>query len=410
MSSGALLLVAFAPGVLAQSVEERLDLRFNSFVEDHSLSNGRLMPETAVARIGIDAVLNVNMYNRQSCTTPVQVEFAVKGPAYATAVVVPSTMTMLVGGDSSATSQNSWKAFPLTNAHLEITVGRDAPAMVDGLYEVTMKARGQAPAAGSSGSYCSLGDSRVVAATYRVKNDFVPRTTVSVADAFAEAGPNERIVLPIQLDNLGNGPARVTVNLQPSEADAFRSFSAGPAIRLSSPLDGRGEAKGTMYVTVTTPADWGYTNRISTLTATVTTAYDGAAAGSTLVDATNITFSIQTEGTHLSLYGISTPAIVTGSLFGVGGFGLLAGVSGVLLMQSLRARWRAKKAHDGVEKTMDTLRREEGAKDARRRDTEGKQGERRFAPSAPATAVPPIFFADEDTPEAPTAGRIKRVP
>jgi hypothetical protein len=376
---GVLAVAALVPTASAQSADTmvRLDLRFDGFAEDHLLANGRIMPETGVARVGINASLNVNMYNRQStCTTPVQVDFTVKGPSYATAIVVPSTVPVVIGG-GTGTSQNRWEAFPITSAHLEITVGRDAPSLADGLYEVTMKARGQPTSTGSSyNSYCDLGDSRVASATYRLKNDFIPRTSVTASNLFAKAGPNERILLPIVLENLGNGPARVTVNLQQSEANAFRSFSAGPAIRLASPLDGRGGGQSTVYVDVTTPADWGYTNRISTLTATVNTVYDGAAPGSTLQDTTNVTFSIQTEGMYASLYGLPTTTVVIVSLLSVGGIGLFAGFAAGLATRSMLVRRREKKAKRREEKALKARRREEEANEARRQD-EANEARRR---------------------------------
>jgi hypothetical protein len=344
-----LAVASVAPTADAQqgSATDRLDLRFNSFTEDHALPNGRIMPEVGVARIGIDAMLNVDMYNRYStCATPVQVLFTVKGPSYATAVVVPSAITMLIGGGSSSgVSQDRWQSFPIKSAHLEITVGRDAPALADGLYEVTMKALGQSTAGGSAYPSCDLGESRIASATYRLKNDFVPRVSVSASNAFAKAGPNERIVLPITIANAGNGPARVNVTIVPSEADAFRSFTAGPAIRLDGPLGGGGSTQSTVYVDVTTPADWGYTNRISTLKAVVTTVYDGAAPGSTLQDTTQMTFTIQTEGLFMPVYGLPTKVIVITGLVSAALIGLIAGLAIHSMMVRVRAR-RAKRREE----------------------------------------------------------------
>lgn len=80
--------VAVMPQASAQTSIERLDVNIQQFVDDPQLQNNRILPETDVAKVRVEALLNVNMYNRAStCSTPVQVEFTVNAPAYATAVM-----------------------------------------------------------------------------------------------------------------------------------------------------------------------------------------------------------------------------------------------------------------------------------------------------------------------------------
>ena len=217
---------------------------------------------------------------------------------------------------------------------LEITVGRDAPAFVDGLYEVTMQARSQANSQAAS-SYCDLGASTPSSAVYRLKNDFTPRTSINAAELFTKAGPNEKVVFPITVTNVGNGPSRVTVSLRPGDGAAFRAYSVGPEVRLAGPIVTGGESPSkTIPIAVTTPSTWGYTNRFSTLTATVTSTYDGVAPGTTYQESSDITFTIQTQGLYVGLSNVvGFPLLLIGAV--------LAGAYGMKGIPVARTRWRA---------------------------------------------------------------------
>ena len=337
------LLLAAGPAAQAQSNVQRLDLSLQGFTDDPQLQNNRILPETDVAKVRVDAFLNVNMFNRGStCSTPVQVEFLVSGPSYATAVMVPATRTLVIPGQSGSGSQASWQSFPV-NANLEITVGRDAPAFADGLYEVTMKATGQQ--AGQGGSTCDLGTSAPSVGTYRLKNDFTPRTSIDAGKLFAEAGPNEKVVFPIELTNIGNGPSRVAIQLQPSESEAFRAFNAGPEVRLAAGSAGVAGMARTVLVEVTPPATWGYTNQISNLVATITTTYDGVAPGTTFQETSSFTFTVQTQGVYVSPLGLPTFLGVPLVL----GLAALAGIYGAKGVTRYRARRGERKSKASAE-------------------------------------------------------------
>ncbi len=265
-------------------------MSLDRFVADASLSGNRILPQTGVAKVRVEANLDANVFGQSSsCPIPVLVEFTVRGPSYATATMVPPTKTILVDGASSSGSQTSRKTFPVAT-DLEISVGRDAPAFADGLYDVTMQARSQSS---SAGTQCSLGDSRPVTATYRLKNDFSPRTAVVASSSFATVGPDQKVVFPITVSNLGNGPARVSVRLESTQG-TFAALSSGPDLRLDPQSD------ATASLEATTPIAWGYTNSISTFKATITTTYDGTATGTLNQDTTVVTFTVKVQGAYVS--------------------------------------------------------------------------------------------------------------
>ena len=334
----AMVLLLLAPAALAQSPQggQRMDVILDRFVDDPSLPNNRIAPETGVAKVAVNALLNVNMYRRTAaCSTPVQVDFSVQGPGYATAAMVPATRSVLVEGSSANTYQAAWNTFPVATT-LEIAVGRDAPAFEYGLYEITMRA--SSPPNPSSPE-CELGTSSTVTATYRLKNDFAPRIAVSVPDLFKKAGPNEKIVFPVTVSNLGNGPTRVTLRLEPSDPDVFAAFNGGPDVRLEAQGRGHdGQDNATFLVSVTTASTWGYTNSFSSLKATVTATYDGVAPGNTYQEETAVVLTVQSQGFYASLWGLSSGFTIGGALVGAALLGAFAGISVVALWRRMRPR------------------------------------------------------------------------
>lgn len=310
-----LSLAAFAfmlllgPTAAAQTQQTgRLDMALDRFNDDPNLAGNRIVPETGVAKIKVDAVLLANLNGLGSCSTPVQIDFSVRGPTYATASMVPQTRTIIVDGTNS---QGASKSIPVSSV-LEISVNRDAPAFADGLYEVSMQARSQTSTFGSS---CDLGQSRIATATYRLKNEFQPRTLVETSTLSYRSSPNDKLVIPITITNLGNGPAKTTVQVEPSSSGAFSSVNGGTPLRLAS---AETDNQGVVRIEATIPASWGYVNRISTLKATITSTYDGIVPGTTNQDTTVVFFTVRTQGAYVPVAGVA--------LLGSAGLGALVAV------------------------------------------------------------------------------------
>lgn len=304
------VLVVFVPSAAAQT-GNTLAIEVQ-IVSDQNLPNGRLLPETGQASNKVKVA--VTYQAATVCIITVTLNYkASASPAYSTVIFNPPSQSITFS-NSAGGGQPVAAATPVRiqapDVEMIITTKRDAPAFEDGRYEVQVDAQG-----GQAQGGCNAATASNKGAT-TVKNDYLPLTVINPAQLFVKSGQNKKVVFPVEVQNIGNGPTRIKVEATQPNKNKLDAINVGAEIRLESRA-GRGAAalfKQTRNVEVQTPHSNGYTNSIYQFNVKYSSSFDGAAAGTLATDEQTIAMAVQVQGVYVPGFD---PTLLIGAL-GIG--------------------------------------------------------------------------------------------
>jgi hypothetical protein len=151
-----------------------------------------------------------------------------------------------------------------------------------------------------------------------VKNDYLPLIVVNPGSLYIKAGQNKKVVFPIELQNLGNGPTRIKVEATQPTKNKLDAVSTGSEVRLESRA-GKGASalyKTSRNIEVQTPHSNGYSNSIYQFNVKFSSQFDGTASGTPATDEQTLALAVQVQGVYVPGFD---PALLIGAL----GIGLL---------------------------------------------------------------------------------------
>jgi hypothetical protein len=312
-------LVLFVPSAAAEGIGAVVV----TLEADDTLDNGRLLPETGQAILDVDVQVTVNAAG--ACIQQIQLTYAAtKTPSYASVVFNPSSRTITVGDDgqpgtpdqpTTGASSKTYRAEPVS---MIVSTTRGAPAFEDGQYEIEVKAKAGKLSA-SDTSACNMGEAKGTGSA-TIKNDYLPVTLVAPALLFAKAGQNQKLVIPVEVTNMGNGPTRIQLEAIQGPGAKLDAISVGSELRLESKASRGPQAinKATRGIEIQTPHSNGYTNSIVQFNVRFKSSFDGTAPGKIIEDEQVVAFSVQIQGVYVPGFD---PTLLMGVL-GVGVVGL----------------------------------------------------------------------------------------
>ncbi|HEX9817181.1 MAG TPA: hypothetical protein VGB18_09395 [Candidatus Thermoplasmatota archaeon] len=272
---------------------------------DASLPNGRLVPETGQARVRI--LVDVG------CALPPhvgesEVTFKVDTTVgYASVILSPGSTKFEIPPE--ACTNPDYRHTVETSAI--VTTTRQAPALQS--FASTVSATIQAESA-RYGPY---------PVSFELVNEFLPLTLLNPHQLYQKAAPGKTIVFPVEAQNLGNGPVRVTVEATQPNKNKLDVVDPGPVIHLES-RTGRGaqaQFKKIQEIRVETPPSTGYVNAIYQFNVKYSSVYDGNATGALATDEQTISLAVQVQGG----LGGAAPGVASG--------GILLALSAALLLR-----------------------------------------------------------------------------
>lgn len=285
--------------------------------DDKELPSGRLLPETGQAVMTVKASVTVDAAS--ACIEQIELTYRVlAAPDYASVVLNPSSQLISLGSDDPntpdlPTTGAASKTYEAEDVLMMVSTTRAAPAFEDGKYEIEVEAKaGMVNPSADGAKACNLGKS-VGKGSATVKNDYLPTTILNPSLLFVKTGQNNKILLPIEILNNGNGPTRITLEASQPGAEKLGSISVGSEVRLES-RTGRGPQafyKTTRNIEVMTPHGNGYTNSIHVFTLKVKSSFDGTASGTLQTDEQVLTFAVQVQGVYVPGFD---PTLLIGAL------------------------------------------------------------------------------------------------
>ncbi len=248
-------------------------------IEDDKLPNGRLIPETGAANVRV--ALSIGCGVPPSVKDAV-VRFSVKSTAaYASAIALPVEATYKLAPERCV--QETYRE--VVEAQVIVTTTRNAPAMATFPTIVTATIHDEN---GEYGPY---------EAEFILKNEYLPLTLLNPAQLYIKAEPGTKIVFPVELQNLGNGPTLVTAEAMQPNKNKLPSINPGVPVHLESRTKGASALfKRTVNVEAMTPTSSGYMNAIYQFNVKWSSVYDGNATGSLATDEQTIAFAVQVQG------------------------------------------------------------------------------------------------------------------
>jgi hypothetical protein len=257
-----------------------------------------LVPEVGKATLRLRTTLSISA--GAGCILPIKVTWS-RGtaPSYATLVFNPTSMSKTLNSNQTGQPIADLGGSRLVyETDVFIMSTRDAPAFQDANHEIMVHVEaGQA----TTGSGCNLENPADTSVVDVVRSGYIAQTHVTPGALSMKSGQNKKVVFPIDVANMGNGPTRVRIELSPSGRNLLDSMNAGPELRLESKA-GRGpgaQYKVARYLEVQTPHSTGYENAIYSFRADFVSTYDGPVRGTTAVDETSLTFTVQVQGVHV---------------------------------------------------------------------------------------------------------------
>ena len=299
-------LIVFIPPAAAQAAPSKVEV---TIVPDDSMPNGRLLPETGTSRATVKVKVTIDA--AQGCIATVQLTYKATNPNYATVIFNPPSRTVSFANDQSAPISGATALSEnAEDVEMIVTTNRNAPAFEDGKYDVKVDATG-----GQAQSGCTVSPSSGTGST-TIKNDYLPLTVVNPSSLFVKSGQNKKVVFPVELQNLGNGPTRIKVEATQPNKNKLDAINVGAEIRLESRASKGAAAvfKQTRNVEVQTPHSNGYSNSIYQFNIKYTSAFDGAASGTLATDEQTIAFAVQVQGVYVPGFD---PTLLIGAL-GIG--------------------------------------------------------------------------------------------
>lgn len=309
-------LAIFVPSAAAQSgaVVVIVDMKSPTNLGE----DNRLDPESELGEIPVTVTLKFPP-TPGGCTSQwfAKIEQAGK-PGYASAVVSPPQQSGNIGSTAGPVygAQQAEASVTLPPIKMIISVTRDAPAFKDEEYK--LKVTVTLP---QNTNGCSITSGEGTGAI-TVKNDYLPLTNVVPAQYFQKAGQNKKVIFPIDVFNIGNGPSRVKVDIIPLGKNRLDSVIPPAELRLESRSVKGASAlfKSATKIEAQTPHSNGYTNSIYSFQTKFTTAYDGPGEN-TAQDETTVTLSVQVQGVYVPGFDSVSMVVALGiALLGFGAY------------------------------------------------------------------------------------------
>lgn len=248
--------------------------------DDPSLPNGRLMPDTGVARVQLSLEIGCGAPPSVGEAT---VNFNVRTTApFATVVLNPSQAKYRIPTERCA--DMAYREVVLAEAI--VTTSRSAPAMASFVTVI------EAMIEDSNGAYGP------VDAEFTLVNEFFPLTVINPHALFVKTAPGSVVQFPFELQNLGNGPVVVEFDVAQPNKNKLDSVTVGPPIHLESRVQKGAAAlfKQRGEVEIRAPNAAGYVNSIYQFNVKFSSRYDGAIEGNAATDKQAISFAVQVQG------------------------------------------------------------------------------------------------------------------
>lgn len=268
---------------------------------------GRLAPEAELANIDVEATVKLSTVGGE-CVGQMQVKFtSISPPAYASVVLNPAQATEQFATTSVASAPGqTQEQTKIVKTTLQISTTRDAPAFKDDTYRV--KADVTFPT--TTGGCTMTGNS--AEGQVAIKNDYLPLTQVAPGVYFQKSGQNKKVIFPIDVTNLGNGPTRIKVEVTQPNKNKLDSIIPPAELHLESRAQKGPSAlfRQPTRIEAQTPHANGYTNSIYSFNVKFISAFDGAGQN-TAGDETSVTLSVQVQGVYVPGFD---PASMIGAL------------------------------------------------------------------------------------------------
>ncbi|MBI2077704.1 MAG: hypothetical protein HYT80_04935 [Euryarchaeota archaeon] len=307
-------LAVFVPSAVAQAAPE---VKFEvTFVKvDNIGEDNRLDPESELAQIQWKVQVKPPG-TPTGCVSAYTLSYEPVGKlGYQSITISPPTNSGNIGKYGVAnTGQADDTPQPYT-VTMTISASREAPAFKDDEYalKVTLVVPGNT-------NGCGVTAQGPVTAKTSVKNDYMPLTTVEPGVYFQKAGQNKKVVFPVKVQNIGNGPSRVRLEIIPLGKNRLDSIIPPAELRLESRAQ-KGSAalfKADTRVEAQTPHSNGYTNSIYSFQVKFITSYDGTGEN-TANDETSVTLSVQVQGVYVPGFdSVAMLGALSIALMGVG--------------------------------------------------------------------------------------------
>jgi hypothetical protein len=268
-------------------------VEFSVGANDPTLPEGRLMPDTSVARIPIEVSLACPV---RLSSLPTEIEFAVVETApYASVVLDPEKGTVDLGPQRCA--DLNYRA--VFKAEAQVTTRRDAPAMTEFSTQLAALVRDE------------YGEYGPETGSFSVTNDYLPLTALNPGPLFVKAAPNKRVAFAVDVTNLGNGPTIVSAEIVHPKTAKLPRVEPGDDLHLDSrAVDGAAALfQGTHEIQAWTPKAVGYKNAIFGFHVLYRAAYDGNASGKPLQDVQTMAFSVQVQGVGTPNIGLAASLV-----------------------------------------------------------------------------------------------------
>ena len=158
-----------------------------------------------------------------------------------------------------------------------------------------------------------------VAAEFLIVNDFLPLSLLNPQRLFAKTAPGTRIAFPFEVQNLGNGPVVIEMDVAQPNMNKLDAVTVGPSIHLESRAHKGAAAafKQMGEIEVQAPDAGGYVNEIYQFNAKFTTRYDGEISGTSLTDEQTIAFALQVQGGLGGAAAAVSPLVLVGAAVAV---------------------------------------------------------------------------------------------
>lgn len=307
------------PTGVAQAQDQ--PLRVNEVVKPNvkiEENKALLFPETRQAEI--DYKFGVKIPPLSGCTVDITVTFKYlpgEESAYSTAVLSPQQLIKTFDtGDSAAPvpfvnpSGSEVTGFDTT---LTVSFFRNAPAFQDAKFKV----QATALASASTSDSCNVGDSQPTDSEASLKPDYLASMSIQPSSIIQTSGQNKRVLFPVKIVNFGNGPTRVITTIV-EKTQGLNAVQPPAEVLLESKATQGDQAlnQQDIFITVLTPNNNGYTNKVYSFDATFKAKADTSETGSFAEQEITVPFSLKVQGVYV-------PGFDSVSLIAALGVGLL---------------------------------------------------------------------------------------
>lgn len=315
------LLLAVPPAAAQTDKPMTVDVTTTVALDQIGLLDGRLLPDTGLAVVDVQTIVTVPPTT--ACILQITVEWKKNTvPGYSNVYFNPTSKSQnykseAVPGQGSTggpVTGSTGQTLPPFTTKMYITINRNAPAFETPNYEIV--------ATVTAGKLQDTSSCNITGAsktgTAAVQNGYLPLSLVNPSSLFVKSGQNKKVVFPVEVSNLGNGPTKVTIELTPQNTKkTLESMNAGAELRLPTGAGKTTPQKISRNIEVQTPHSNGYTNSIYSFTAKFTSKYDGQASGTLSEDVSSVLFTVQVQGVYVPGFDPSSAIAALGIGLGI---------------------------------------------------------------------------------------------